>query len=53
AQSMAKSRGAAIVPPYDDPLVIAGQGTVGVEIAEQLEAMDVKPCAVVVPCGGG
>ncbi|HBM14521.1 MAG TPA: pyridoxal-5'-phosphate-dependent protein, partial [Rhodospirillaceae bacterium] len=53
AQSIAKSRGAAIVPPYDDPLVIAGQGTVGVEIAEQLEAMDVKPCAVVVPCGGG
>ena len=30
AQSIAKSRGAAIVPPYDDPLVIAGQGTVGV-----------------------
>ncbi len=53
AQSIAKSRGAAIVPPYDDPLVIAGQGTVGVEIAEQLEAMDLKPCAVVVPCGGG
>ena len=53
AQSIAKSRGAAIVPPYDDPLVIAGQGTVGVEIAEQLDAIGVKPCAVVLPCGGG
>ncbi|MDF1747983.1 MAG: threonine/serine dehydratase [Alphaproteobacteria bacterium] len=53
AQSIANERGAAIVPPYDDPLIISGQGTIGIEIAEQLDALNVTPCAVVVPCGGG
>jgi threonine dehydratase len=41
--------GWAYVPPFDDPLVIAGQGTVGLEIAEEAPAADV----VVVPVGGG
>jgi threonine dehydratase len=41
--------GAAVVHPYDNADVIAGQGTVGLELIEQLENMDV----VVVPVGGG
>ncbi len=49
AQRFALESGAAFVPPFDDPLVIAGQATLGVEIAE--EAPDVE--TVVVPVGGG
>ncbi len=49
AKTYAKSSGAIYVPPFDDPVVIAGQGTVGLEIAA--EAPDVE--AVVVPVGGG
>lgn len=43
--------GAVLVHPYDDPVVIAGQGTAGLEIIEQLAAN--PPDAVVVPVGGG
>ena len=43
------SRGLAFVPPFDDPDVIAGAGTVGLEIVEDLPDVDV----VVVPVGGG
>ena len=35
--------------PYEDPLVIAGQGTVGLELLEQVDGLD----AIVVPVGGG
>ena len=45
--------GAAIVPPYDDPHVIAGQGTIGLEIMRQAEALGPRPEAVLAPCGGG
>lgn len=41
--------GAVLVPPYDDPRIVAGQGTVGLEIAEDLPAV----VLVVVPVGGG
>jgi threonine dehydratase len=41
--------GKVLVHPFDDPLVIAGQGTVGLEILEDVPAADV----IVVPCGGG
>jgi threonine dehydratase len=41
--------GRVVVDPWDDPLVMSGQGTVGLEIAEDLEDLDV----VVVPVGGG
>jgi threonine dehydratase len=50
AREYAASTGAVFVPPFDDPLVIAGQGTVGLEIAE--EAPDDLE-VVVVPIGGG
>ncbi len=45
--------GAAVVHPFNDPFVIAGQGTVGLEIAEDCTALGVEPEIVVVPCGGG
>ncbi|NKB20864.1 MAG: pyridoxal-phosphate dependent enzyme [Alphaproteobacteria bacterium] len=44
---------ATLVPPYDHPHTIAGQGTVGLEIVEQLTALDCIPDAVLVPCSGG
>ena len=41
--------GLAIIPPYDDPRIVAGQGTVGLEIAEDMPDV----AAVLVPIGGG
>ncbi|MFV1963506.1 MAG: pyridoxal-phosphate dependent enzyme, partial [Acidimicrobiia bacterium] len=49
AQDYAKGEGARFVHPYDDPLIIAGQGSVGLEIVEQLPDVG----TVVVPTGGG
>ena len=42
-----------LVPPYDDPLIIAGQGTAGREIVEDLAALGLKPDIVVVGASGG
>jgi len=53
AQAIATERDATLVPPYDHPKTIAGQGTVGLEIAAQCEAARVVPDAVLVCCGGG
>ena len=53
AAEMATAKDRVLVPPFDDPDIIAGQGTVGLEIAEEMIARDVKPDAVVIPCGGG
>lgn len=53
AQEIAQKRGAALVPPYDDPLIIAGQGTAGSEIIEDLAALGLAPDAVVVTASGG
>ena len=50
---VAEARGATLIRPYDDPYVIAGQGTVGLEIHTQLEDFGVEPDAVICPCGGG
>jgi threo-3-hydroxy-L-aspartate ammonia-lyase len=49
ALALAAERGLTLVHPYDDPLVMAGQGTVGLELAGELDDLD----AVVVPVGGG
>ncbi len=49
AEQIAAERGLAVIPPYDDDRIIAGQGTVGLEIAEDLPDV----AAVVVPIGGG
>ncbi len=48
-ERLREERGLVLVHPFDDPLVVAGQGTVGLEIASQVPDADV----VVVPVGGG
>jgi threonine dehydratase len=53
ATDLAQARNAVLVPPYDDPFIIAGQGTVGREIALQADALDARLDAVLAPCGGG
>jgi threonine dehydratase len=49
AREIATQTGAVFVPPFNDPDVIAGQGTCGLEIAQQLDEFD----SVIVPVGGG
>lgn len=46
-------RGMTLIKPFDDPMVISGQGTVGLEIAEQAAAEGVTRADVLVCCGGG
>jgi threonine dehydratase len=53
AKKIVDERGATLVPPYDDPLIIAGQGTIGVEIVDDLARLDLKPEVVVVGASGG
>src|ERR1700756_2695147 len=53
SRDIAGKRGATLVRPYDDPLVIAGQGTVGREIADDMAALGVAPDIVVAPASGG
>jgi len=53
AGRIAAERGAVIVPPYDDPDIIAGQGTLGREIALQAAAQGHALDQVLVPCSGG
>ena len=50
AQRLADERGAVVVPSFDDPAIVAGQGTVGLEILDQLPG---SPARIVIPCGGG
>ena len=47
---LAEERGAVVVPSFDDPAIVAGQGTVGLEILEQVP---VAAARIVIPCGGG
>ncbi len=51
--TIASERGLTLIRPYDDPQVIAGQGTVGLELAEQAHKAGVDRAAVLVCCGGG
>lgn len=53
AERLARASGAVLVPSYDDPDVIAGQGTVGIELLEQAREYGVELDDVVVPCSGG
>lgn len=50
---LAETRGLALVPPYDDPMVVAGQGTLGLEAARQAAALGARLDACLVPCSGG
>jgi threonine dehydratase len=45
--------GRTLVPPYEDPFIIAGQGTIGLEIVAQTEEIGATPDIVIAPCGGG
>jgi threonine dehydratase len=53
AAKIVAERGATLVPPYDDPLIIAGQGTIGTEIVEDLAALGLAPEIVVIGASGG
>lgn len=58
AEEIVATKGGVMVPPFDDPRIIAGQGTVGLEILDQLAAAspDAKPLRaglIVIPIGGG
>ena len=50
AARIAGETGAPVVPSFDDPAIVAGQGTAGLEIVEQLGR---SPARIVIPCGGG
>ncbi|MEM1372518.1 MAG: threonine/serine dehydratase [Pseudomonadota bacterium] len=50
---MAEDRGLTLIRPFDEPLVIAGQGTIGLEIAEDAAALGVTEADVAICCGGG
>jgi threonine dehydratase len=51
--ALAAERGLTLIKPFDEPLVIAGQGTTGLEIAEQAREEGVEAAEVLVCCGGG
>lgn len=53
AARIADEKGAVVVPSFDDPHIVAGQGTAGLEIAAQAAAQGVALDAVMVPCSGG
>jgi threonine dehydratase len=50
---IATRTGAALIRPYDDPRIVAGQGTAGLEVVEQAGVHGAVPDVVLAPCGGG
>ena len=50
SNAISAKTGATVVPSFDDPYIVAGQGTAGIEIIEQLGR---EPTRIVAPCGGG
>lgn len=53
AKDIAAASGAALVPSYDHEHIIAGQGTIGLEIIEDALQLGMTPEQVLIPCGGG
>jgi threonine dehydratase len=53
ARDLCARHQAALVPPYDDPDIIAGQGTAGLELMAQAKALGLVPDAVLAPASGG
>jgi threonine dehydratase len=53
AAGIVAGTGAAHIHPFDDPAVIAGQGTAGLEIADELDRLGAVPDRLFIPCGGG
>ncbi|MDB4111731.1 threonine/serine dehydratase [Yoonia sp.] len=52
-ERLSAEHGLTLIKPYDEPLVIAGQGTTGLEIAEDINALGIANADVMVCCGGG
>ena len=52
-REIAEREGRVLVPPYEDPFIMAGQGTAGLEVVEQCAELGVVPDAVVCCAGGG
>ena len=52
-EKLQKKFGAALIKPFDDPNVIAGQGTAGLEITEQAKELGIEEADLLVCCGGG
>ena len=50
---LSQERGLTLIKPFDEPLVIAGQGTTGLEIAQQAAELGIETADVIVCCGGG
>ena len=53
AQRIIDERNPVLIKPYDDWHVMAGQGTIGLEVTSQLNALNLEADALVAPCGGG
>ena len=53
ARELANTRGAVLVPSFDDPFIIAGQGTIGLEIIDQASQAHAQVTQILVPCAGG
>jgi threonine dehydratase len=51
--ALAREKQAALIPPYDDARIIAGQGTAGLEIARQAATLGLEPDVLLAPCSGG
>ena len=52
-KNIAEQKNLSIIPPYDDKFVIAGQGSIGLEIIDQIKEYDLRPDKILVPTGGG
>lgn len=52
-ESLSRDRGLVLVPPFDDADIIAGQGTCGIELINQANALGLNIDAIVAPCSGG
>ncbi len=52
-ETLANERGLTLIRPFDEPQVIYGQGTAGLEIAEQAAEEGIETADVLIPCGGG
>jgi threonine dehydratase len=53
ARAIGRDKGYVVVPPYDDPMIIAGQGTIGLEISDDCAKLGLAPDVVLAPCSGG
>jgi len=53
AREIVDRTGATLIEPFDNPMVVAGQGTIGLELAADARALGIALDAVLTPCGGG